>query len=151
MPSASNPGPRLALDAGTRREIQDMQSAQRDLFAGAAGLVDGRHNLQRLQALFASYQRLAAGSDGLTEIAKLPLKRLERNGHRVGRAGSYVSRNRRGFARIIFDIPCGELISGNDSCPFCSVKLGTLGVSRPESSGGLDHASCSVGIAHYRV
>ena len=77
----------MALDAGTRTEVHDMGSAQLNLFAGAAGLIDGSHDFESLESLFTGDQRLAAGLYGFAEIEELPFEGLGGNRHRIGCAG----------------------------------------------------------------
>src|ERR1017187_2011609 len=87
MPSASKPGPRLALEAGTRtRQPQPASAMHRDLAALAAGCVDRDRQFESAIAVLPRHQRLAARPDGLAEIEKLPFERLERNRHRVRRS-----------------------------------------------------------------
>src|SRR5690242_17870991 len=98
-PRASKPGPRLALEAGTR----SVDSAGTFSFIGVCGALDldGRsfparlvhrlHQLKRAITVFSGRERLPAGLYGFAEIQKLPLEGRERNRHRIGGAGSYVA------------------------------------------------------------
>src|SRR5579883_1903704 len=122
-----------------------------DFVPAAAGAVDGVHDLERLVSLFARDQRPAALLDGLAEIAELPLEWRERDRHGVGRPGGDVALDRRGLARIVLDVPRGQLVAGDDGGPLGPVKFGALGIAGPEGSRGLDHARGAVGKAKHGV
>src|ERR1022692_5164010 len=124
---------------------------ERDFFTGAAGSVNSVHNLERLVAVLAGNQRLAADADGLAEIQKLALEWLQRNRHRIGRSRSGILRQRRRLTGVVFHIPGCQLVAGNDGGAFGTVEFGALRVSRPEGGGGLDHAGGARGIMHHRV
>src|ERR1700736_2218642 len=113
-PKASNPGPRLALDAGMRTFIGNSLRLKPDHGSLPAGLIDGLHGLQRAVTVFSGRERLLSSTDSFAEIEKLPLEGRHRNRHRVGCARSNIALKGRALARIIFDIPRCELVAGED-------------------------------------
>src|SRR5262249_61657907 len=92
----------------------------------AAGAVDGVDELERLIALLAGDQRRAPGPDRLREIVELPLERIERNRHRVGRPRCHIARHRSDLARIVLNVPPGQPIPCDDRRAFCAVNLAPL-------------------------
>ena len=113
--------------------------------------IEQAKNFKVVVALFAGHQRLAAFGDGLAEIEELALERFERNGHRVGGSGRHLPGHGRRLAGIVFHIPGCQLVAGDHRRALGAVQLDALGIARPESGGGLDHACGAAGVSHHGV
>src|SRR5579885_288706 len=137
--------------AGFSSKARARVRLQRDLFAGPAGAVHGVYDLQRVVAFFAGDQGRAAGANGLSEVQELALEGLQRDGHGVGGAGGHLAVYGRGLAGIVFHVPGGQLVAGDDGGALSAVELGALGVAGPEGGGRLDHAGRAVAVAHHGV
>src|ERR1700722_6751382 len=153
-PSASNPGPRFALDAGTRTFIHlkgglasDTQHYPRSLTGRP---VNRPHQFQRLISFFTRDQRLATLANRFAEIEKLPLEWNQRNRHRIRRARLHIALNRRIVIRFAFHIPRRQFVARNNRCALGAVNLHSLRISRPERRRSLDHSSRAIFIPHYR-
>src|SRR5438552_8898924 len=148
-PKASNPGPRLALEAGTRTFIRSVR-LQPHHRPCATGLINGAHYFERAITVFARRHRLAASAYGLAKIAELALERSQRNRHGIRRPRCDVLLDWRWLPRIVLDIPARELVAGDHGRALGPVDLDALGVSRPKCRGCLDHASRARAVLHER-
>jgi hypothetical protein len=74
-PRASNPGPRLALDAGTRTVVSIL--CERNLLAAPAGFVCRNYYFERTVTFFTRDERLAAFLARFAEVPELALEWLE--------------------------------------------------------------------------
>src|SRR4051812_5689306 len=111
---------------------------QPDLFARPAGAINRIHQLEGLVAFLAGHERLAAILDRIAEVAELAFEGLDRDRHGIRGAGGYLLRYRSRLARIVFYVPGGELVAGDDGGALGSVEFGALGIAGPKCGGRLD-------------
>src|SRR5690242_9888990 len=131
-PSASKPGPRLALDAGTRTDRHASLPIQFDLLPAPAGIVRADNELQRAVTVLAGDERFASGFDRVPEVQELAL-------------------NRRGFALVVLNVPAGQLVARDDGRALCPVDLQPLRVAGPERRGRLQYAGRARAVPHKRA
>src|SRR5579875_2290922 len=143
----SKPGPRFALEAGTRTLRQSRIDPH--LLALAAGLIHGLHQLQRAEALFAGYHRIAVLANRRAKIQKLPLKRRQRNGHGIACAGCSAGRHR--SAGVALHIPRRKLVAGNDRRASGAVNFDPLRITGTDRGGGLHHSDGAGAVAQQRA
>src|SRR5579871_1191193 len=135
-PSVSKPGPRLALDPGTRTRIDfTLHPCSRP-----AGAINCIHHFASAIAVLTVGERATALGDGLAEVQELAFKRRERGGHRIARAGFHTVLDRGLFAGIVLNVPGGELVARDHRGSLGAVNLHPLTIAGPECSRGLNDA-----------
>src|SRR5581483_4322019 len=95
---AESDGKRLLLPCRAAR-------LENHFVSGAAGLIYGLDNLERLNSLFASDKRFTAAANCAGEVFKLALEGRKRDRHGIGGAGGDIPGNGCRFAGIVLYIP----------------------------------------------